>query len=258
MAIKTRFLNVLRPLQLIWLSIQFHYAAFRAALRKYGLTALAHPRQIRDAASANLFIAISGGFIAYENTTVVQSLVSSSSGKILELGPGPGNQLQRFDQSLVTSIYGIEPNAHYASHLTSRVEKFGLQDKYKLLTCGIEDSDVLRSEGIEEGSIDTVLSIQVLCSVNDVRCVVREIHKLLKPGGRFVFWEHIRNRDGGTALTQACLNPAWSAFVGCHVNRDILKDILNAGEWENPNEIEISDEPESVLPRIWGVLRKKI
>ena len=121
---------------------------------------------------------------------------------VLELGPGPGNQLQRFNPSLITTIYGVEPNGYYTSHLASRVEKFGLQDKYKLLTCGVEDSDVLRREGIDEGSIDTVLSIQVLCSVKDVRSVVREIWKLLKPGGRFIFWEHVRNKDRATSVAQ--------------------------------------------------------
>jgi SAM-dependent methyltransferase len=128
--------------------------------------------------------------------------VSSSSGLVLELGPGPGNQLQRFNPSLITTIYGVEPNSHYASHLASRVKKFGLEDKYKLLTCRMEDSNILREEGIEEGTLDTVLSIQVLCSVKDVRSVVKEVWKLLKPGGRFVFWEHVRNKDRGTGLAQ--------------------------------------------------------
>ena len=42
------------------------------------------------------------------------------------------------------------------------------------------------------------------------------------------------------------------------MHRDILKNILDAGEWENPEEIEVADDPDGVLPRIWGVLRKKI
>ena len=53
------------------------------------------------------------------------------------------------------------------------------------------------------------------------------------------------------------MNPAWSAFVGCCINRDIKADILAAGEWENPGDIEGSDDPYDYLPRIWGVLKKK-
>lgn len=56
----------------------------------------------------------------------------------------------------------------------------------------------------------------------------------------------------------ACLNPAWSALVGCCINRDIKAAILAAGEWENPGEIEEADDPYTVLPRISGVLRKKV
>ena len=58
-------------------------------------------------------------------------------------------------------------------------------------------------------------------------------------------------------MREACWNPAWSALVGCHMNRDILADILAAGEWENPGDIEVADDPYTCLPRIWGVLKKQ-
>jgi hypothetical protein len=41
------------------------------------------------------------------------------------------------------------------------------------------------------------------------------------------------------------------------MTRDIKADILGAGEWENPGDIEEPDDPYSCLPRIWGVLIKK-
>lgn len=50
--------------------------------------------------------------------------------------------------------------------------------------------------------MDTVLSIQVLCAVGDVKSVMRAVWKLLKPGGCFIFWEHERNKDAGTAIAQ--------------------------------------------------------
>ena len=68
-----------------------------------------------------------------------------------------------------------------------------------------------------------------------------------------VLWELC----GGTNMRIACLNPAWSAFVGCNMNREIKADILAAGEWENPGDIEVADDPYTYLPRIWGVLKKK-
>lgn len=62
---------------------------------------------------------------------------------------------------------------------------------------------------------------------------------------------------GVTNMKIVCLNPAWSTFIGCHLTRHIKEDILAAGEWENPDEIEVAHDPYTCLPRIWGVLKKK-
>ena len=59
-------------------------------------------------------------------------------------------------------------------------------------------------------------------------------------------------------MRAACLNPAWSALIGCCINRDIKAAILAAGDWDNPSDIEVADEPYTVLSRISGVLRKKV
>lgn len=118
------------------------------------------------------------------------------------MGPGPGNQIHRYDPSLVDFIYAVDPNPQYRDEIAAKVRKVDLQDKYKFLACGVEDSEILRREGITEGSLDTVLSIQVLCSVGDVESVMKEVWKLLKPGGSFVFWEHVTNKDAVTAVAQ--------------------------------------------------------
>lgn len=203
---------------------------------------------------------------------MVPSLVASAHGKILELGPGPGNQIHRFNSSKVETIYAIDPNPYFTDVIAAKVKKNGLEGKYELLACGIEDSEILRSEGITEGSLDTVLSIQTLCAVKDAKSVMKELWKLLRPGGSFVFWEHVKNKDVVMGVTQgkcasnvvcranvraACFNLPWSTFIGCNLNRDILTDILTAGEWENPEDIEVTNDPYDFLPRISGVLRKK-
>ncbi|KAF7530359.1 hypothetical protein PCG10_003730 [Penicillium crustosum] len=253
----SRLASILRPWGLIWLSLCLHWEALTQAVRRDGLSALGRPRQIRDAASAKLLSIASDGFIAYEDTTIVPSLVRTAGGVVLELGPGPGNQIHRYDTSIVKHIYGIEPNPHFKDDINARLDKHDLQDKYKVIVCGIEDSDVLREEGITEGSLDAVLCIQVLCAVKDPKSVMKEVWKLLKPGGKFIFWEHGCSRDRLTTVAQTCWNPAWSTFVGCDLTRNVLADILNSGEWENPHEIEEPEEPFSLLPRIQGVLVKK-
>ncbi|KAI3073547.1 hypothetical protein CBS147339_6312 [Penicillium roqueforti] len=161
-----------------------------------------------------IFDTSAGNFIAYEDTTVVPSLVQAASGVILELGPGPGNQIHRYDTALVKHVHGIEPNPHFKDAIDAKLDKYNLRDRYKVIVCGIEDSDVLREEGITEGSLDAVLCIQVLCAVKDPKNVMKEVWKLLKPGGKFIFWEHGWSRNRLTTVAQACWNPAWSIFVG--------------------------------------------
>jgi hypothetical protein len=58
-------------------------------------------------------------------------------------------------------------------------------------------------------------------------------------------------------MSIGCYTPAFNALVGCCLNRDIMADILAAGEWENPGDIVVANEPYSPMPRIWGVLKKK-
>ncbi|TQS31370.1 hypothetical protein Golomagni_08349 [Golovinomyces magnicellulatus] len=153
------------------------------------------------------------GFIAYEDTTIVPSLVKQANGVILDLGPGPGNQVHRFDASAVKYIYGIEPNANFKDDLHAKLDEHGLSDKYKLLVCGVEDSDVLREEGIAEESLDTVLCIQVLCAVDNPTTAMKEIYKLLKPGGKFIFWEHGWSRDRLTNAAQG----TYSTYTTCSI-----------------------------------------
>lgn len=143
------------------------------------------------------------GFIAYENTTVVPSLVRQAYGKIVEIGTGPGNQMERYDPAVVDCIYGVDPNPRFGEAIAKRLKNHKLLDgKYRFVSCGIEDSDILETEGITEASMDTVISIQSLCAVHDVQIVMRQAFRLLKPGGRFIFWEHERSKDALTSIVQ--------------------------------------------------------
>jgi len=113
-----------------------------------------------------------------------------------------GNQLHRFDRTKVTRVVGVESNSHFTRDIETQVKKNGLEDIYELVTCRVEDSDVLETHGVVAESVDTVLSIQVLCSVDNPEAVIKELYRLLKPGGKFIFWEHHRNSDRTTAAIQ--------------------------------------------------------
>ena len=121
---------------------------------------------------------------------------------VLEIGPGSGNQLSRYDKSKVDRIYGVEPNVDLHAALRATVKECGLSDVYTIVPCGIEDVDMLGKYGVEREIIDTVLSVQVLCGVPRPKEVVRELYRLLKPGGQMIVYEHAESDDFISRLVQ--------------------------------------------------------
>lgn len=94
-------------------------------------------------------------------------LVASAHGVVLDLGPGTGNQLERFDASKIEHVYGVEPNTAFTKPLMERLRttKLGQDGKYTLIPCGIEDEETLARFGVVEGSVDCIVSVQVLVSL---------------------------------------------------------------------------------------------
>ncbi|ETS78825.1 hypothetical protein PFICI_08678 [Pestalotiopsis fici W106-1] len=257
MATESRFYVYLEPYEPLVDAAAALVATIVQSLRTHGLKAIWHFTEWRDAAFASWYKNSSPNFVQYEDTTAVPALVSDAAGVVLDVGPGNGNQLSRLDKDKIKHVYGIEKNPHFIPDLELQIQKMGLARKYSVIACGIEDTDVLEKNGIAEGSIDTVLCIQVLCSVSDPQRVARGLYKLLKPGGTLIFWEHHVNHDFGMRVAQWFWNPAWKYVVGgCNVNRDTLAILKQAGAWENFDSIQGDEEPNSFLPRIWGGLVK--
>ena len=129
--------------------------------------------------------------------------MSEASGIILELGPGIGNQLPRYDVDKIIKVYGVEPNKALHKSLREKIKACGLMDVYEIVSCGIEDVGELEKHGVIFNSIDTILSIQVLCSVPDLEKTLRRLYALLKPGGQLVMYEHMKSTDVVSAIVQS-------------------------------------------------------
>ena len=112
---------------------------------------------------------------------------------MLELGPASGSQIPRYDAAKLTKVYGVEPCQSLYEGLRATAKKHDLGDIYEIVPCGMEDEAELTRRGITEGTIDTVLSIQVLCSVKDPKETAKLLYRLLKPGGSIVLYEHVRS-----------------------------------------------------------------
>ncbi|KAH8893281.1 S-adenosyl-L-methionine-dependent methyltransferase [Thozetella sp. PMI_491] len=214
----------------------------------------------RDEAFAKWYTDAGVNFIAFENTTAVPRVVAQAHGVVLEVGPGSGNQLQRFNLDNITHIFGVEPNTTFAGPFLERLKKIGevngLDKKYTPVFCGIEDGPALEAAGITEGSIDCVVVMQVLCSLPDAKGVARQLYRLLKPGGDLLFWEHTRNSHFVTRWVQWGWSSIWSLVVGgCRLDAPIKEILMQAGEWELL-ELELDETPMSLMPRLSGRLVK--
>ncbi|KAL9619790.1 MAG: hypothetical protein Q9160_005626 [Pyrenula sp. 1 TL-2023] len=146
------------------------------------------------------------GIAAFESQfTPVPRLVGLASGTVLELGPGPGIQFPHFNRSVITRIYGVEPNEQLFNLLRNEIiEQHGLGDIYVPINAALEDTHVLEdSWGIGSDNIDTIVCTQVLCSVSKPAEAVKQMHRLLKPGGQLLFWEHQASQDPVTKLVQS-------------------------------------------------------
>ncbi|KAL8683161.1 MAG: hypothetical protein Q9186_000874 [Xanthomendoza sp. 1 TL-2023] len=125
----------------------------------------------------------------------VPGLVASASGTVIEIGPGSGSQVSRYDRSKVTNIYGIEPTTSLHAKLRENIKKAGLSDIYTIVPCGIQDVDVLRKYGVDQEAFDTVLTVQVFCSIPNPKETAAACWRLLKPGGQMVVYEHVKSHD---------------------------------------------------------------
>ena len=207
--------------------------------------------------------------------TGVPELIAKAHGTVLELGPGSGNQLPRYDVSKIDRIYGVEPNVDLHDALRSNVKKHGLSDIYTIVPCGIEEFAKLKEYGIEPETVDTVMSVQVLCSVPKPEVLTKDLYRLLKPAGQMIVYEHVKSEDYVSYSIQ-CLyslfhlfrtradaytvvyNLVWPYFLGnCHLDRTTEKYLLEAGSWSTI-ELDTPKEEDAwmLLPRVSGRLVK--
>ncbi|MCJ1381300.1 hypothetical protein MMC17_004410 [Xylographa soralifera] len=167
--------------------------------------ALSNLSALKDRAFAKFWLAWGPGFTTMENESAVPALVASAYGVVVEIGPGSGNQLPRMDISKLEKVYGIEPVISLHAALRLSIKENKLNDIYHIVPGSIEDETVLEKFGITPGTVDTIISIQVLCSVPHPQETIRRLYQLLKPGGQLIIYEHIQNEDMVTKQVQSKL-----------------------------------------------------
>lgn len=172
-------------------------------------------------------------------------------GDVLEIGPGTGDNLRFFSGAMADQLrwIGIEPNVYMQAHLQAALDESGVQGEIRTGTA--------EQTGMPDASVDGVISTFVLCSVTDVDAALAEVLRVLRPGGRFVFVEHVAAPEN-TPLRrrQQFIKPLWKIIAdGCHPDRELEAAVQRAGFSEvqvRPYEI-----PEAIVsPRIAGIAIK--
>ncbi len=147
-----------------------------------------------------------------------ERLFADISGTVLEIGPGAGVNLQYYPKDI--RWIGVESNPFFTDYIKQQAQY-----------CGLEHVEVRQGTAQElpvaDGSIDAIVSTQVLCSVDDVAQVLAEVCRVLKAGGKFYFIEHVAARRGSLLrLWQMLIKPwyYWRSH-GCRVDRETLATI---------------------------------
>jgi ubiquinone/menaquinone biosynthesis C-methylase UbiE len=151
-----------------------------------------------------------------------QALVAGASGDVLEIGFGSGATLPFYDPARVQSLTVVEPSAGMNRRAAARLAQSPVPVR-SVPGAG-------EKLPFADASFDTVVCCLTLCSVADVGQVLAEVRRVLKPGGCFLYLEHVLSDDAGRRRWQHRLTPVQKVIgVGCHLNRDANAAILAAG-----------------------------
>jgi ubiquinone/menaquinone biosynthesis C-methylase UbiE len=148
-------------------------------------------------------------------------IVPAAEGRVLEIGIGSGLNLPFYSRH-VEHVIGLDPSPKLLAMARRASER----------TSGTVDFVDGSAEEIPlgNGTIDTVVMTWALCSIPDATRALREIHRVLKPGGRLLFVEHGRAPDPNVVQWQDRLTPVWKRVSGgCHLNLAIGSLIEAAG-----------------------------
>jgi ubiquinone/menaquinone biosynthesis C-methylase UbiE len=201
-----------------------------------------------------LLAAIYDRFMSESEAACVASwraeLLSELDGDVLEVGAGTGHNLPHYPPNVARLVLS-EPDRHMRARLSR-----------KLRACGAS-SDLSDAPAehlpLPDASFDAVVATLVLCSVADPCRALAEIRRVLKPGGRFVFIEHVAAHDNPRRLRwQRRIEPLWKRIAGgCHVTRCTDQLIAQAGfDIERIERQSIRKAMPHVRPSIRGVARK--
>lgn len=143
-----------------------------------------------------------------------EKVVPRARGRVLEVGIGSGLNLPFYDSTKVSKVWGLDP----APEMTRMAERAVRSVSFEVEFIGLPGNEI----PLEDNSIDTVLVTYTLCTIPDTIPALRQMSRVLRPGGELIFCEHGAAPDANVRRWQDRLNPIWKRLGGgCNLNRPI-------------------------------------
>jgi SAM-dependent methyltransferase len=169
----------------------------------------------------------------------------AARGRTIDLGAGTGANLDLYPEA-VTELVLAEPGPHMMAQLRRKLAES--PRSAELVEASAEELP------FEDSSFDTAVFTLVLCTVPNPQRALAEAARVLKPGGRLLFVEHVRAEDPGLARWQDRLEGPWRFLAdGCHCNRDTVATIeASPLKLEKVEHGRLPKAPPLVRPLIHG------
>lgn len=174
-----------------------------------------------------------------------QKVVPKATGLVLEIGIGTGLNMRHYDAAKVEKIIGLDPAMQMHRLAKKRIDQTGLS--VELMGLPAEKIP------LPDASIDTIVMTYTLCTIPEPVQALKEMRRVLKPGGKLLFCEHGAAPDEKVRNTQNRLQPVWGKLAGgCHLNRDIPALLREGGFLVDDIETMYVPGPKAFTYNYWG------